>query len=259
MRYKRYLIFVLAAPCSALVRFHCSQLVIERLDPLVTPGLTPSPHVHQIVGSYSFVSDILLSLTQITAGGNSFNATMQPGKDMPSDSTCTSCQFADDFSNVCIDPTVTTDIELYTAYLLLYQYWTAVLYFRAQNGTYKRVPQLGNNQFQTANGGITLYYMQDAIYDPTQKSKVTAFQPVTSPLLPPPLPSFNQPNPSPHSTYTDLHTYHRASACSLATLSPALSPPPPSTANSRILASTPSPRGPQNSLRFHNANAPRAS
>lgn len=57
-------------------------------------------------------------------------------------------------------------------------YWTAVLYFRAANGTYKRVPNIGNNQFEKANGGLTIYYMQDAIYDENQKSNVTAFKPV---------------------------------------------------------------------------------
>lgn len=36
------------------LRFGCSQLVIERTDPLVTPGLLPSPHMHQIVGGSSF-------------------------------------------------------------------------------------------------------------------------------------------------------------------------------------------------------------
>ena len=55
---KRLLALMMAAPSSALVRFHCSQLVIERLDPLVTPGMAPSPHVHQIVGSYSLGSDM---------------------------------------------------------------------------------------------------------------------------------------------------------------------------------------------------------
>jgi hypothetical protein len=44
-------------------------------------------------------------------------------------------------------------------------YWTAVMYFRAKNGTYKRVSNIGNNQFEKANGGLTVYYMQDAIYD----------------------------------------------------------------------------------------------
>ncbi|KAF2729401.1 hypothetical protein EJ04DRAFT_537866 [Polyplosphaeria fusca] len=134
MRCSALLALAFSATGDALVRFHCSQLVTERLDPLVQPGENPSTHVHQI---------------------NSFNVTMNPEKDMAGESTCTSCQFADDFSN----------------------YWTAVLYFRAQNGTYKRVPQLGNNQFTTANGGLTVYYMQDAIYDSAQKSHVTAFQP----------------------------------------------------------------------------------
>lgn len=30
------------------IRFGCSQLVVERTDPLVTPGLNPSPHTHQV-------------------------------------------------------------------------------------------------------------------------------------------------------------------------------------------------------------------
>ncbi|PVH82169.1 hypothetical protein DL98DRAFT_620944 [Cadophora sp. DSE1049] len=125
----------LAPLSNALLRFQCSQLVVERLDPLVAPGSIPSPHLHQIVG------------------GNSFNASMDPSKDMPGESTCTTCSFAEDFSN----------------------YWTAVLYFRARNGTYKRVPQI--SQISGATAGITVYYMQDALYDQEQKSKVTAFKP----------------------------------------------------------------------------------
>jgi len=82
---------------------------------------------------------------------------MEPEKDLPRASSCTTCQFADDFSN----------------------YWTAVLYFRAQNGSYKRVHQLGNNLFEKANAGLTIYYMQDAIYDTEQKSKVESFKPVS--------------------------------------------------------------------------------
>ncbi|KAK0119692.1 hypothetical protein ONS95_011128 [Cadophora gregata] len=79
---------------------------------------------------------------------------MAPSKDMPGESTCTTCSFSEDFSN----------------------YWTAVLYFRARNGTYKRVPQI--SQISGATAGITVYYMQDALYDQEQKSKVTAFKPV---------------------------------------------------------------------------------
>jgi hypothetical protein len=44
------LTIALAAPVLSVVRFHCSQLVVQRLDPLVEPGQIPSSHVHQIVG-----------------------------------------------------------------------------------------------------------------------------------------------------------------------------------------------------------------
>jgi len=37
-----------------MLRFACSQLTTERADPLVNPGLSPSPHTHQIVGGNSF-------------------------------------------------------------------------------------------------------------------------------------------------------------------------------------------------------------
>lgn len=39
---------------SDFLRFACSQLVIERTDPLVNPGMAPTPHMHQIVGGDSF-------------------------------------------------------------------------------------------------------------------------------------------------------------------------------------------------------------
>lgn len=39
---------------ASFLRFGCSQLVVERVDPLVAPGLNPSPHVHQVVGGNSF-------------------------------------------------------------------------------------------------------------------------------------------------------------------------------------------------------------
>lgn len=124
---------------AAMMRFQCSQLVIERLDPLVNPGTVGSPHLHQIVG------------------GNSFNASMTPVEYDPSElSTCTTCSFSEDFSN----------------------YWTANIYFRARNGSYKRVPQMVNlglrgegmplpivqqSSFRTELtvpvGGVTVYYI----------------------------------------------------------------------------------------------------
>jgi hypothetical protein len=126
---------------AAMMRFQCSQLVIERLDPLVNSGMLPSTHQHQIVG------------------GNSFNATMTPVEFDPSTrSTCTTCSFSEDFSN----------------------YWTANIYFRAKNGSYKRVPQMVNLGLQ-GKGGVTVYYIPP--YD--GKTKVTAFKPVRLTTLEP--------------------------------------------------------------------------
>ncbi|KAF2111124.1 hypothetical protein BDV96DRAFT_690541 [Lophiotrema nucula] len=123
---------------NALLRFGCSQLTVQRLDPLVNPGLIPSTHLHQIIG------------------GNSFNASMDiKTHDLPTVSTCTTCQFTEDFSN----------------------YWTAVLYFKAKNGTYKRVPQRAQQGMEGTNGGMVVYYMSDALFDTAQKSSVTAFKP----------------------------------------------------------------------------------
>jgi hypothetical protein len=39
---------------SDFLRFGCSQLVIERTDPIVNPGTRYTPHLHQIVGGNSF-------------------------------------------------------------------------------------------------------------------------------------------------------------------------------------------------------------
>jgi hypothetical protein len=65
---------------AAMMRFACSQLTVERLDPLVNPGVLGSPHTHQIVG------------------GNSFIPEMKPGEyDMVRKSTCTTCTFSEDF------------------------------------------------------------------------------------------------------------------------------------------------------------------
>lgn len=78
---------------------------------------------------------------------------MHPDNDLPTLSTCTSCTFSEDFSN----------------------YWTAVLYFRARNGTFKRVPLMGNQFLEQATGGMTVYYIPP--YD--GRTKVTAFRPVS--------------------------------------------------------------------------------
>lgn len=118
-----------------MLRFACSQLVVDRVDPIVNPGITYTPHLHQIVG------------------GNSFNITMDSATfDPAARSTCTSCSFKEDLSN----------------------YWTAVMFFKAKNGTYKRVPQVGNGgpQGKLSNkGGLDIYYIQNG--------KTTAFKKVS--------------------------------------------------------------------------------
>ncbi|ORY10678.1 hypothetical protein BCR34DRAFT_601962 [Clohesyomyces aquaticus] len=114
-----------------MLRFACSQLVTERTDPLVNPGMKYTPHLHQIVG------------------GNAFNVTMDPTKDMFAESTCTSCSFKEDTSN----------------------YWTAVMFFKHKNGSYHRVPQVGNGGPQGKlfnKGGLDVYYIPSG--------KVTAFK-----------------------------------------------------------------------------------
>ncbi|KAI1498456.1 hypothetical protein F5X99DRAFT_412101 [Biscogniauxia marginata] len=121
-----------AAAQFSMLRFACSQLVVDRIDPLVNPGMTYTPHLHQLVG------------------GNSLNISMDPETyDMAAESTCTSCSFKEDKSN----------------------YWTAVMFYKAANGTYKRVPQVGNGGPQGKlenNGGLDVYYIPSG--------KVTAFK-----------------------------------------------------------------------------------
>jgi hypothetical protein len=83
-------------------------------------------------------------------GGNSFNASMPAGTYDPTKvSTCTSCTYSEDFSN----------------------YWTATVYFRARNGSFKRVPQVANLGTRV-QGGITVYYIRGY----QAAAKVTAFK-----------------------------------------------------------------------------------
>lgn len=95
------------------------------------PGILPSTHLHQIVG------------------GNALNVSMPAIELDPStQASCTTCDFSEDMSN----------------------YWTANLYFKARNGTLKRVPQMVNLGLQ-GREGMTIYYIPP--YDGV--SNVTAF------------------------------------------------------------------------------------
>ncbi|TFK19086.1 hypothetical protein FA15DRAFT_602168 [Coprinopsis marcescibilis] len=74
---------------------------------------------------------------------------MDLNKDLGATSTCTTCKFKENRSN----------------------YWTAVMYFKARNGTYIRVPQMANQFIGAPNGGMTVYYIQPI----GSNQKVTAF------------------------------------------------------------------------------------
>lgn len=49
---------------AGILRFSCSQLVVDRLDPLVNPGQLPSPHLHQVVGGVG--SCLFLKIPELT-------------------------------------------------------------------------------------------------------------------------------------------------------------------------------------------------
>lgn len=85
----------------------------------------------------------------VTLAQNAFNSSM-PLEDISQLATCTTCHFTQDLSN----------------------YWTANLYFRARNGTYKRVPQMANQFNDGDEGGITIYYTSPG------PNATTAFKPV---------------------------------------------------------------------------------
>ncbi|KAI3394941.1 hypothetical protein diail_2048 [Diaporthe ilicicola] len=120
------LIFALAAsaPSHAALRFGCGTVSIQRLDPLVEPGKTPSSHLHQIVG------------------GNAFNATMSG--DIGNQGTCTTCTFSEDFSN-------------YWTAVMFFKHPTNGSYKRVSIMENDALPA-------GINGGMTIYYTQQDFY-----------------------------------------------------------------------------------------------
>lgn len=93
-------------------------------------------------------------------GGNAFNATMTG--DIGEQGDCTTCAYTENHSN----------------------YWTASMYFRHENGSYKRVPQYPNAQLGTLGnnatdikGGMTIYYTNKD-FDTNGDEYITAFKPV---------------------------------------------------------------------------------
>ncbi|KAI1495375.1 hypothetical protein F5X96DRAFT_675928 [Biscogniauxia mediterranea] len=126
---------------QAGLRFPCSTLTIQRLDPVVEPGRNPSAHVHHIVG------------------GNAFNATMEG--DVGARATCTTCQMAEDFSNY------------WTAHLY-FKHPTNGSYHRVP--VLPVQPLLGGSD--GAQGGLTVYYTQfDLMRDNLQQQPIKSFPP----------------------------------------------------------------------------------
>jgi hypothetical protein len=112
--------FTLVGFSEAALRFGCATLSIQRVDPVVQPGVVPSAHVHQIVG------------------GNAFRANMSG--DIGNQGTCTTCTFSEDFSN-------------YWTAVMYYKHPTNGSYKKVpimQNGA---LPT-------PINGGMTVYYTQ---------------------------------------------------------------------------------------------------
>ena len=133
----------LVSPVQAGLRFACSSLTTQRLDPVVEPGNTPSAHLHHIVG------------------GNAFNATMTG--DVGARGTCTTCEMAEDFSN-------------YWTAVMYFKHPTNGSYHRVPVVNNAALAA-------GTTGGMTIYYTQnDFSTDNLKKQPITAFKPV-SPLI----------------------------------------------------------------------------
>jgi len=126
---------------QAGLRFPCSTLTVQRLDPAAEPGANPSSHVHHIVG------------------GNAFNVTMTG--DVGNRATCTTCQMSEDFSNY------------WTAHLY-FKDPTNGSYHRVPPTPV--IPLLGGSN--GAQGGLTVYYTQfDLSKDNLKQQPIKAFPP----------------------------------------------------------------------------------
>jgi hypothetical protein len=160
---KWFSLLLQAGLSQAAIRFGCATVSVQRLDPLVEPGNIPSSHVRKAVHPSAKAPVNTLKVHQIV-GGNAFNATMTG--DIGEQGDCTTCAYTENHSN----------------------YWTASMYFRHENGSYKRVPQYPNAQLGTLGnnatdikGGMTVYYTNKD-FDSNGDEFITAFKPVSRTL-----------------------------------------------------------------------------
>lgn len=129
----------LFATVEAGLRFGCSTLTIQRLDPVVQPGELPSSHLHHVVG------------------GNQFNATMEG--DVGARASCTTCQMAEDFSN-------------YWTAVMYFKHPT-------NGSLHRVPVKANAALAAGTTGGITVYYTQyDLSRDNLKQQPITTFKPV---------------------------------------------------------------------------------
>lgn len=133
-----------AGLAHAALRFGCSTISIQRLDPIVQPGVIPSSHVHQIVG------------------GNAFNATMEG--DIGEQATCTTCAYTEDLSNYWT-AVMYFKHPVNGSYKRVPQYPNAQLGYEGRNA-----PDI--------RGGMTVYYTQKD-FSGNGDQRITAFPPVS--------------------------------------------------------------------------------
>lgn len=208
MQWPKLLILALMPLGNALLRFQCSQLVTQRLDPLVNPGMLPSPHVHQIVGGVSkyFMVD--------PRSGLIWNRTHLMSQWIPQ-RTCQLHRLVQAAPLVKTSPTTGRRSSISGQGMALtnasrkclrspglrgvlpYAFWApsfpisdtigGILAFREpwfirviyedtpERPEPPKISRLGNTDCLL----LKVYYMSDALYDTAQKSKVTAFKPVS--------------------------------------------------------------------------------
>lgn len=137
---KLFFVFAaLVASVQAGLRFGCSTLTIQRLDPIVQAGIDPSEHLHHIVG------------------GNQFN--VSEAGDVGARGSCTTCQMSEDFSN-------------YWTAVMYFKHPTNGSYHRVPVINNAALAA-------GVTGGITVYYTQyDLTKDNLKQQPITVFKPV---------------------------------------------------------------------------------
>jgi hypothetical protein len=91
-------------------------------------------------------------------------------KDPSELASCTTCTFSEDFRYTRISSQLSWTLLTHVS-----NYWTAAMFFKHDNGSYKRVPIMQNAALPNGiNGGMTIYYTQKD-FNSNGNQKITAF------------------------------------------------------------------------------------